>query len=107
MEQLTIRACANLIHDGRLKVHEHATRHVLARAGLREERVESVVSAADSLVRRHLAVRLNAVLQAEELPARVTNLAPRLSHMNQNGLTHGSTCVSTKECGRLCQVTRA
>ena len=41
---------------------------------LGEEGVEAVVSAPHSLVRRHAAIRLNAVLQAVELPASVANL---------------------------------
>ena len=46
--------------------------------GLGEEGVERVVAAADRLVGRHLAVRLDAVLEAVELPAAITNLATAL-----------------------------
>ena len=38
---------------------EHRARDVLASAGLREERVERIVTATDRLVRRHLAIRLD------------------------------------------------
>merc|ERR1719491_949568 len=38
--QLAVGAGADLIDDGRLEVDEHAARDVLARAGLREERVQ-------------------------------------------------------------------
>ena len=41
---------------------------------LGEEGVEAVISAPDSLVRWHAAIRLDPVLQAVELPASVTNL---------------------------------
>ena len=51
---------------------------MLARAGLGEEGVERVITATDRLVARHLAVRLNTVLQAEELPATVADLATGL-----------------------------
>lgn len=40
--------------------------------GLGEESVESIVTATDGLVRGHLAIGLDPVLQAVELPARVT-----------------------------------
>lgn len=40
--------------------------------GLREEGVESVVTATDGLVGGHLPVRLDSVLQAVELPARIS-----------------------------------
>ncbi len=43
-----------------LQVQEHAAGDVLAGAGLREEGVEGVVAAADRLVRRHLAIGLDA-----------------------------------------------
>ena len=56
-------------------------------AGLAEERVEGIVSAADSLVRGHLAVGLNAVLQTIELPACVSDLHASLSHVDRDALT--------------------
>jgi hypothetical protein len=42
---------------------------VLARAGLGEEGVEGVVTAADDLIGGHGAIGLDTMLQAEELPA--------------------------------------
>ena len=65
VEQLAVGAGADLVDDGRLEVDEHAAGHVLAGAGLGEEGVEGVVAAADGLVRGHLAVRLDAVLEAK------------------------------------------
>lgn len=55
---------------------------MLARAGLTEESVEGVVSAAQGLVRGHLAIRLDAMLQAVQLPAGVTDLHSRLADMD-------------------------
>ena len=46
--------CAQALHWD-----EHRARDVLASAGLREERVERIVTATDRLVRRHLAIRLD------------------------------------------------
>ena len=51
---------------------------VLAGTGLGEEGVEGVVFAPDSLVGGHLAVGMDAVLEAVELPAGVAHLAPGL-----------------------------
>ena len=59
--ELAVRARADLVAHGGLKVDVDGARDVLARARLREEGVERVVAAADRLVRRHLAVRLWAV----------------------------------------------
>ena len=78
MEQLTVRTRADLIDHRRLQVDEDAARNVLASARLGEEGVERVITATDRLVARHLTVRLDTVLQAEELPATVTDLATGL-----------------------------
>jgi hypothetical protein len=41
---------------------------VFASTSLREKGVERIITTSDSLVRRHLAIRLNAVLEAVKLP---------------------------------------
>ena len=86
--QLAVRAGADLVHDSGLEVHEHSARHVLAGTSLGEERVEGVVAAADRLVRRHLAVRLDAMLEAEEFPGGVTDLAASLADLDVDDLAH-------------------
>ena len=60
--------------SGYLKIQKHAARYVLASTRLREERVERIVSATDGLVGGHLSIRLDAVLQAIQLPASVADL---------------------------------
>merc|ERR1719163_598052 len=75
VEKLTVSTSADLIDHRRLQVDEDAARDVLAGTRLGEERVERIIAAANGLVARHLAVRLNTVLQAEELPATVPDLA--------------------------------
>merc|ERR1719335_1926974 len=89
VEELAVGTRADLIDHGRLQIDEHRARDVLASAGLREERVERIVTATDRLVRRHLAIRLDTVLEAEQLPARVPNLRARLAHVDEDSLTHG------------------
>merc|ERR1719487_870509 len=74
MEQLTIGAGAHLIDDRGLQIHKHGARHVLAGTCLAEESVESVVTTANSLVTGHLPIWLDAMLEAEELPAGIANL---------------------------------
>ena len=59
---------------------------------LGEEGVEAVVSASHSLVRRHAAIRLNAVLQAVELPASVANLDTGL-RMDRNYKVSSLNCL--------------
>merc|ERR1719362_1719316 len=74
MEELSVGAGSDLIDDGRLEIEEDGARNVLASTSLGEEGVESIVATTDGLVGWHLTVWLNTVLEAEELPAGVTNL---------------------------------
>uniref|UniRef100_A0AAG5D4N3 Uncharacterized protein n=1 Tax=Anopheles atroparvus TaxID=41427 RepID=A0AAG5D4N3_ANOAO len=69
VEQLTIGSGAHLVDDGGFQIDEHGTGHVLAGTSLTEEGVERVIASSDGLVRGHLAVRLDAMLQAVQLPA--------------------------------------
>jgi len=55
---------------------------VLAGAGLGEEGVEGIIATTDGLVRRHLAIRLDAVLEAVEFPAGVARLDAALADVN-------------------------
>jgi hypothetical protein len=85
--ELAVRAGAHLIDDGRLEVNEDSARDVLTRTSLREEGVECVVSAANRLVRGHLAIGLDAVLEAVQLPASVSDLDTGLTEMDRDNLT--------------------
>ena len=87
VEHLVVDAAPHLVNDGGLEVHEHGPGHVLAAPGLREEGVEAVVLRPDGLVAGHGAVGLDAVLEAVQLPAGVTNLATSLADMDRNTLT--------------------
>jgi hypothetical protein len=65
----------NILTDNRgLQIHEHSPWHVFASSSLAEERIKAVVASANSLVRGHLSVRLNAMFQAVQLPACVADL---------------------------------
>jgi len=95
VEELSVGASSDLIDDGGLKIEEHAAGDVLASTSLGEEGVESVVATTDGLVGGHLTVRLDAVLEAEELPARVTDLETGLADVDEDSLTH---CESVENC---------
>jgi len=81
-----IGSATSLVDHGRLKINEDGPWYVLAGSGLREEGLEGVV--AKGLVRRHVAVRLNAMLEAVELPARVADLAAGLPDVDGDALAH-------------------
>jgi hypothetical protein len=63
---------------------------MLASTSLREEGVEGVVAATYCFITGHLTIWLNAVLKAEELPARIANLDAGLSNVNAKCFAHGS-----------------
>ena len=82
MEQLPVGPGPDLVNHGGLQVHKHGPGHVLPRPGLGEEGVEGVIASPDGLVAGHLAIGLDAVLEAVELPAGVTDLSSGLADMN-------------------------
>jgi len=89
MEQLAVSSCTHFIDNSWFKVHHDATRDVLSGAGLRKKRIERIIAATNGLVTRHLAIRLDAMLEAEKLPASITNLDATLAEVKAKDLTHG------------------
>jgi len=61
---------------------------MLACTGLTEESIEGVVTSTDGFVARHLAIRLDTMLEAEELPTRIANLNTALAEVKSEDLTH-------------------
>ena len=82
MEQLSVGAGSDFIDDGRLEIEEDSAGDVLASTSLGEEGVESIIATTDSLIGGHLTVRLDTVLEAEELPACVTDLDTGLTNVD-------------------------
>jgi len=82
MEELSIGSGSNLINDGWLEIEEDASWDVLSSSGLGEEGVESIITTTDGLVGWHLTIWLDTVLEAEELPAGVTNLDTSLTDVD-------------------------
>ena len=71
-----------LTDDRWFQVNEHSAGNVLSRSSLAEKRVKGIVSSADSLVAWHLAIRLNSMLQAVQLPTSVSNLNSGLANVD-------------------------
>ncbi len=61
---------------------------MLPGTGLGEESAKAVIQRTGGLVRRQHAIRLNAVLQAVQLPAGIAHLAAGLANVNGNALPH-------------------
>jgi hypothetical protein len=102
VEQLAVGTGADLINDGGLQIDEDGTGNVLASTSLREKGVERVITATDGLVGGHLAIRLDTVLEAEKLPAGVTDLDTGLADMDADSFTHGleGVCQENELVGR-------
>ena len=92
--QLAVSASAHLIDHSGFEIDEDSAGHVLAGTSLREEGVEGIITATDGLVRGHLAIRLDAVLEAVELPAGVTDLDTGLAQVNADNFTHVVDTIS-------------
>ena len=91
VEKLSVGSGPDFIDDGGFKIEEDSSWDVLSGTGLREEGVEGIITATNSLVRWHLAVRLDSVFETEEFPASITNLNTSLTNVNGDNLSHG--CV--------------
>jgi len=61
---------------------------MLACTSLGEKGVEGIVAATNRLVAGHLPIWLNAVLQAKQLPAGITNLDTGLTKVDADDFTH-------------------
>ena len=84
MEELSVGTGSDLIDNGGLEIEEDASGDVLTSTSLGEEGVESIITTTDGFVRRHLTIRLDTVLEAEKLPAGVTNLDTGLTDVDGN-----------------------
>ena len=76
-----------LTHYSRLQVHEDSPGNVLSSACLAEEGVEGIITSSNGLVRWHLTVWLDAVLQAVQFPACIADLHTSLPDVNRDALT--------------------
>ena len=72
---------------GWLEIDEDCSWDVLASTSFTEKGVEGVISASNSLVTWHLTVRLDAMLQAVQFPAGITDLDTSLSDVDRDTFT--------------------
>jgi len=90
VEQLPVGTSSHFVDNGGLQVKENAAGDMLSSARLREEGVESIIATTNGLVGGHLAIGLNAVLQAIKLPAGIADLDTSLADVDGNNFTHGA-----------------
>ena len=87
MEELSVGSCPHFIDNSRLQVKENSSRNVFPGSSIAEECVEGVITTSDGLIAGHLTIRLDAVLQAVQLPAGIANLAAGLADVDRNTLS--------------------
>ena len=88
MEELSVGSGSDLIDNGWLEIEEDSSWDVLTSTSLGEEGVESVITTTDGFIGWHLTIRLDTVLEAEKLPAGVTNLDTGLTDVDGNDFSH-------------------
>ena len=82
MEELSVGSGSDLINDGWFKIKEDGSWDVLSGTSLGEEGVEGIITTTDGFIGWHLTIRLDTVLEAEKLPAGVTNLDTGLTDVD-------------------------
>ena len=76
-----------LTDNSGFQVYEDSTRNVFSRSSFAEKCVKGIITTADGFVARHLAIRLNSMLQAVQLPTSISNLNSGLANVDRNTLT--------------------
>jgi hypothetical protein len=82
MEELSVGSGSDFIDDGWFEIEEDGSWDVLTSTSLGEEGVESVITTTDRFIGWHLTIWLDSVLEAEELPACVTDLDTGLTDVD-------------------------
>ena len=80
--KLAVSTRTHFVNHSGLQIKVYAAGNVLASTSLREKGVERVITTAHSLVRRHLTIRLDSVLKAQQFPASVSSLHASLANVN-------------------------
>ena len=79
VEELSVGSSPHFVNYSRLQVQEHSSGDVFSSSSLAKEGVEGIVTTSNSLVRGHLSIRLDTVLETVEFPAGITDLYSSLS----------------------------
>ena len=101
VEQLVVGSSPYFIDNGGFQVEEDSTGHVFSSSSFAEEGVEGVITASDGLVRGHLAIRLDTMLETVEFPAGITDLTSGLSKVDRDTLTLKSRVFHSKSLQNL------
>ena len=87
VKELPVGSSSHFIYDSWLQIQKYSSRNVFSGSSFTEESVEGIIAASDSLVRGHLAIRLDTVLETVQFPAGITDLTSGLSKVDRDTLT--------------------
>ena len=87
VEQLSISSSSYFIDNGGFQVKEDSTGNVFSGSSLAKEGVEGIITTSDGLVRGHLTIRLDTMLETVQFPAGITDLTSSLSKVDRDTLT--------------------
>jgi len=82
VEELSVSTSSDFIDNSWFEIKEYTSWDVFSGTSFTEEGVESIITTTNSFVRWHLTVRLDTVLEAEELPTSITNLDTGLTNVD-------------------------
>merc|ERR1719336_2871455 len=88
VKELPVGASPDLVNDGGLQVEEDSPWNMLPGTSLAEEGGEGIILGLVSFHSRDLAIGLNSVLHAVELPAGVTHLDSSLANVDGDAFPH-------------------
>ena len=88
VEQGSVGTIANFVTDGWFQINVDGTRNVLSGRSLAEKGIESVSGDTGGFVTGHHTIGPNAVFQAVQFPAAVTNLDTSLTEVDRDDFTH-------------------
>jgi len=86
--KLSVGSGTYFVNHSRLKIKVHGSGDVLSGTSLREKGIEGVITTTDGLVRRHLSIGLDSVLETKKLPGSVSGLDTGLSNVKAKALSH-------------------
>ena len=84
VEQLAVCSHTNFINDSGFQINKDGTGHMLSTSGLSKEGVEGVIMSSNSLVRGHLTIRLDSMVEAVDENKNIIIFSSYCLNMNKS-----------------------
>jgi hypothetical protein len=96
VEQTAVGTSADLIDDVGLEIAVDGSRDIFSLASLGKEGAESLIRVCGFTFFGQVSIRLNTMLEAVKLPARVCNLATGLADVDRDNFSHIEVVVGVE-----------